>query len=474
MKICIPEKLDLDWLEEEARPEEHIKHYKRDKLAYILHLINYVRTNDKRLRYANQFVPLSTKLLQKQGIHNYKDYITLLEQAGVIEIYRSYVVGGKSMEYRLKDCYATGIVPYEIQDSTFARRLSIEFIKLQKGKRNYPYLKKWFNPKLEINSEVARNFLQEELRIKQAYPYLQDEDEEGIKDPSAQYNSACVNLIRFENKDYDFFTVDRFGRRFYSILTNTPGILRNALSYDGKQLISIDISNSQPFFSILLFRKAFWVEMSQKRNFRKVISQILRNNKFNNLSIMLETIEETLGMPDVQRFTDLVCKGEFYKYFEQEYIKATGKCHRDKKELKSEMFLVLYSENGYIHKPGSEGKDLFKQLFPNVYNLFQIIKNGNRRLLPQLLQMIESDMILNEVCGCISRNYGITIFTIHDSIATTSEHVQLVKTAMCERISAKMGVIPPLKEETWEVSNLDKELSRLHSLIGEPDTNIVL
>ena len=122
---------------------------------------------------------------------------------------------------------------------------------------------------------------------------------------------------------------------------------------------------------------------------------------------MLQTIAGSLAALDVQRYIDLVVNGEFYEEFEKEYIKEYGVPHFSRAELKAEMFLVLFSDNRFIGQHNTKGRDLFKKLFPNVYAVFKMIKKGDKTLLPLLLQRIESDIMLNDICAVIEEKRKI-------------------------------------------------------------------
>jgi hypothetical protein len=48
----------------------------------------------------------------------------------------------------------------------------------------------------------------------------------------------------------------------------------------------------------------------------------------------------------------------------------------------------------------------------------------------------------------------VPVFTIHDSIATTTEHVEWVKGIMQEELTNAIGIPPTLKEEQWNLSQV--------------------
>lgn len=67
---------------------------------------------------------------------------------------------------------------------------------------------------------------------------------------------------------------------------------------------------------------------------------------------------------------------------------------------------------------------------------------------------MESEIILHRCCKRIweEDNHQVPVFTIHDSIATTIEHVEYVQTVMREELTKAIGIAPTLKIEQWVVT----------------------
>jgi hypothetical protein len=462
MKIYIPENFDFDAFETFSHAETLIKGYKRDKAAYILHLLSYIPMIDSRYQQVGQLVPLYSKILQARIGNYYLHYLNCLGAAGIIETDNHYIPREKSRWYRLSHVFSLALKEYTISDYSFKRNLE-DFYKEQSRKEvyKYPNLIQWFNEKLEIDSEACFNFIFKDYLIKKEHPHLRSRDEQGYKDPQVQYKCASLCIHRFIDQDFIGFIVDPSGFRFHSLLTSARKVLRNAITYEGKQIQSLDIKNSQPYFSILLFRPEFWLKEEKNKRYKKLFNQIYKNNNIYNSSIMFTTIEQMLCQPDVQRYMDLVKEGKLYEFFIEQFQKRFNICY-DRDAIKRELFSVLFSKNS----TGNKGKKLFKELFPAVDGLFRIIKTGKNNALALLLQRIESDVILEDICKQISKEYPhIPLFTIHDSIATTSDHLDLVQTILLERCIARIGVPPKVQREAWCLENLQKELTLLESKI---------
>jgi len=176
---------------------------------------------------------------------------------------------------------------------------------------------------------------------------------------------------------------------------------------------------------------------------------------------MLVLDEESLerqGKRDVGCFRQKVAEGRLYEYMEEEIFKAKGKYFKDRRELKSMMFSVLYSGNQFIGQPEAESKRIFRDLFPNVYEVFRLIKKNNKILLPILLQAIEAKLILNNIARRFCKNKpSVPIFTIHDSIVCPIGYEFFVKKIMEEETLKCIGILPRLKFEYWNPKNVNSE-----------------
>lgn len=63
--------------------------------------------------------------------------------------------------------------------------------------------------------------------------------------------------VDYINTKTFFFKVDAIAGRVHTNITNLSRDLRCFLNYEGKQLINIDISNSQPFLFNILIQEFF-------------------------------------------------------------------------------------------------------------------------------------------------------------------------------------------------------------------------
>src|SRR5690554_4891500 len=154
MRIFIPENLDIDQLMHDHPANFKKYKCKRDKLLYIIHLINALPLYNKDLLF-HGFVPLNATLLQDK-ISNYKEYIDyLVHDLKIMETDNQYVPSFKSKGYRLIEKYKTPIKAVEVVDFTFHKKLKIEKNNRASSVTHLKYLTKWFDDKLKIDIDYV-------------------------------------------------------------------------------------------------------------------------------------------------------------------------------------------------------------------------------------------------------------------------------------------------------------------------------
>jgi hypothetical protein len=170
---------------------------------------------------------------------------------------------------------------------------------------------------------------------------------------------------------------------------------------------------------------------------------------------MLAKKSEMLDSSDLQRYSELVQKGLFYEYMETEIARITGTGYASRKRIKATIFQVLFTDNRFIGQEEAYPKRIFKELFPTVYEVFSLVKRNDKTDLPRLLQRIESHIVLLIITKRIAQERrGLPIFTIHDSIVTTTGNEGYVQNVMAEEMEKAIGIAPQLSIEHWNPENL--------------------
>ena len=313
-------------------------------------------------------------------------------------------------------------------------------------------------------------------------------------------NINKIGIKRIEGVIKDFEARrDSTSNRLHSPLTVLKKDFRKFLRLSDNLLGQIDIKNSQPFFSLQLCQEKFWTDYrflieqyfsTQKeieiigKNETKIKKenksrQILEKHGFHeqrkrNLTIKLINIEDilrnlkTINQNELKRYEKLVLEGKFYdhlidicnneansEFFSRPLIRD------DVKEL---MFYIFFSSNYYnleteiLKIDGKEKefvwkipKHIFGNEFPSIYKLFKLIKRHNKSRLPLILQRIESYAVLDKIYARIKNEYPtIPLLTIHDSMVSTVENLDLIKKIMEEEIFKFTGYTPNLKKEIWQ------------------------
>ena len=172
---------------------------------------------------------------------------------------------------------------------------------------------------------------------------------------------------------------------------------------------------------------------------------------------------------DFNQYKDIAANGKMYETM-AEICQDSLQKPINRKEAKILMFYLLFSSNQGQHDDViiNQMKSIFSsELFPKVAELFKLIKHKYKNVnngkqhnrLACLLQSIESEIILYRCCKRIWKESSrqIPVFTIHDSIATTIEHVEYVKKVMEEELFKAIGVLPTLSIEHWNLSKVENK-----------------
>ena len=286
LTVFIPENLDLDNLIEE-HPPTGIKAFDKDKLAYIINLINYLPTTKKDYDYNENegYVCINKQILQSQ-IHDYRKYINYLSNCGIIFESTFYIPGQKSQGLCLYPEYAyMKVREYKITRYTLIKAIlkpsqkHIPMSKCEIGEHELFYILRWWETKkLSVDDYAAKKFLNDKLeKDKLAFKerYHSDDYEAiqkqnlskkknyriKIKYPIYQYNSAFMTMSRLQTQgDFYLFKKDETAGRVHTILTQLPKTLRQFITYNGKNLVSIDLRNSQPLLATILLKENLFLE----------------------------------------------------------------------------------------------------------------------------------------------------------------------------------------------------------------------
>ena len=457
------------------------QYFDKDRLIYIIGLISSIPARNKDSITEDGYVPINSKLI-RNAFKDYHPYLDYLIRTGVLCTDGQYIQGEKSKGYKFTEQYANVLlkrydypafqgkveaIPQEVyseENGTFITNTI---------SKDYPYLSHWYlTQKLHIDKQAAISYAQDLMQYKlrqgiQSWDINKDKTNGSAtvrKHPLSQYQAALYNINSIDIGDYKV-SIDTHVHRLHSAITNIQKDYRNFLTYDGQALASIDIKNSQPYLACALLNPMFWhVNNELSLSLYSLPEDIQRSITSVALPLEMEKFFDKHSNDDFTPYKEVVANGRMYETI-VEICQSHLQNPISRDEAKVLMFHLLFSSNQGKHDNATINhmKHIFSiELFPPIAQLFKIIKHRYKGIpakkqhnrLACLLQSIESEIILHRCCKRIWEEYNhqVPVFTIHDSIATTVEFVEYVKTIMEEELTKAIGITPTLEIEQWVVT----------------------
>ncbi|MBL1223288.1 hypothetical protein JET18_20775 [Chryseobacterium sp. L7] len=434
LTFYLPQNLDIDKVLQDNPPQFN---YGRDKLVYILNLIYALPARKKKsIENYNGFTPVSKTILGST-IKDYRDHINYLKEQGIVEE-DNYIPDKKCGGLRFTHVYRQHLKPVEITSWTLIKNI----VYLRKNynselTNDLIFLKKWFKD-IDVDIKAGKKYLKRQWK--------EDFKSENSQNAILKYNSRLLPIEQLCTKENPLFFVDKTAGRLHTYITQLKSELRKFLKWKGKLLCSIDISNSQPFLLQSLLNHNVYEECKMKEKLERI------NPKLD--TIMLGVLINSISKEeDVLLFKKIVSSGKFYEEFGK-ILKDNGEFEdisndNLRKEVKNITFSTLFSNNKAISY--SNYIRIFQAIFPNVYKVLKYVKKGQHNTLAIVLQSLEADLVLHKACKRIDMDKDhIPLFTLHDSIITTEENVEYVKSVLVHVMKENIGVKPNLKIERWE------------------------
>lgn len=432
--LFIPETLDIDRVLQNNPPTFK---YRRDAFVYILDLIYSIpaRKKDKLDTYTG-YTPINKAILGSI-IKDYRQYINYLKQQNIVEE-DSYIVGEKSQGLRFKLPFRSNLKPVVITDWPLIK--NINYLRLkdrtdEKATKNLHFLK---NGILQLDCDIEEaKLILEKLK--------QEELNKGLQNEDVRYNSRLLPILHLHsNKTLPLFIVDKTAGRLHTNITQMKKELRSCLWLNEKPLYAVDIVNCQPYLCLSILDIEFFDK-------NKIAERIIKFNPNVDVKALHRLIKRLSATDDVMLFKKIVTNGLFYEEFgelliKEGFVNNTGKSIRH--FAKGIIFTTFFNTNYAINY--NEAIKIFKKVFPNVYKIFGFIKRSKHNTLAILLQNLEADLILHGCCKDIhTKRAGISLITVHDSIATTRDNVLYVKNRMQRTFQENLGIAPKFKLEKW-------------------------
>jgi hypothetical protein len=449
--VIVPENLNLDQLFKDHKPKGFRPSI--DRLYYLVGLLAEIPARDRRIGQTREnpflgFIPLYSQIL-KPKIHNYQLYLEYLIAAGVIECDNQYIVGGKSKGYRLSSNYRTAGRLQSINETSLLGDTRNHKDSLQNDhhvSNQLGYLRD-----IKIDSDAAMAYL-----ISSRTRDINSSPNAKRGEIHIKYNSHLAMLKNFV--EHDFYIVkDKFSGRLHSNLTNLKSEYRQFLTFKNSELAAIDLSNTMALSALSLLRLDFYSDdHSDLATFKNINPETLYDLKFFDISsdkylysIMCGTYKTPAIEEEFTDFTNAVTSGKFYETMAAHFHEHYG-LHYSIEQIKNLMFLVLYCRPDESRESILFKKLIFDDLYPTIGRILDGWRNLAANNLPMLLQRIEAHIFLDCMLPKITEKCGdIPIFTVHDSIVTLVDFVDVVEETMHEVIREKTGVSCYLKTELW-------------------------
>ncbi|WP_164102242.1 hypothetical protein [Candidatus Laterigemmans baculatus] len=384
------------------------------------------RIFDRQVMY-REFVPVKRKHISPVFIPQdaYKPVRNFLIESGQVECDGYYTAGNKSFGYKLAEHLLQEPSTVVLAKKSVLRHKLTKYHekmkRLQSFQPVHQHLRGWLE-RLEIDRDAAVDFLD----------YRRQQEEWGApsellaKKSQQRYLHAHASVTRIADGDF-FFVGDKKYGRLHSNVTNLETELRPFLRLEGRQLVNIDIANSQPLFLCVL--------MGRYRG--DLVSHCEVGKKSEDLDLVASLLTE----PDVREYARLCQNGRIYEEL------ADGKVG-SRREVKESFFAeVLFGDTR--GKRGSRQLREFTRRFPTVRMVIDEVKRRDYRHLAHTLQRVESGFVLHRVCKRLADEHpGVPLFTIHDSIMTLPGFVNIVRDVLIEEFNC-LGLSPMLRKESY-------------------------
>lgn len=385
-----------------------------DKMLYVIAEIHRVSLkvyfeDEKGVELTHLHSKFLKKNLGRSGGITYKQVIDYLLLVDLIDVDESYKISNYSKGYGIKNRNKLFHV-YQVE---------LKHWKPKPRKGSLETKPDGLNLLSAIRDNIAR------VDIDWSYVELANMNETSMYAvTSALYNlnSSTKRYGRssaFPKKIKDIYlTEDDYGRLHHN-LTGIGRKYRPALTVDGEDIYSTDLSASQMYFGIKGL-VGYAKMKANKKNWEDVCKKL----------------------PDVPEYIDTVLNGQFYNAI-NEFLEFTPE---ELKANKIKTLMPIFSKKDPKRK--TKYLKALEAKFPTFLAFINTKKKNDYADAARFLQREESTIMIEKVCGRLT-DLGIWFVPVHDCILSKQCDLATVKQIIEEECEAYNGYKPHMKTSNW-------------------------
>jgi hypothetical protein len=368
------------------------KYYEREGVALRIH-----PNTDKAKEDPNQRIGTLSWYFGGE-VKKVSNMVHSLIEWQIIDLYKEAEIGESARRYKLSERFGDSKIKthsLHLKDGKFVEKL------LQHQNRNSPLVQAVLNTYENhvTLSEEGFRYLEAKYSRFAIIGHVAEAHRQGWFNENREALSEGLRSVIIDPADASLFML--FSRSFYASISPKNGRLnhnltslkrehRKYLLINGNHMHEIDISNSQPTFSIPVIR---------------------------------QKISETNGScfsEDMLHYEALCCTCTYYEAIAKE-AGIDISTHEGRAKFKEDLYAqVFYCKNNNWNTPIQVA---FRSLFPNVYRAIWKLKVGGHQKFALCLQEMESRLMIEYVYQRLV-NEGRTVLPLHDAIYCPDEETK--------------------------------------------------
>lgn len=269
-------------------------------------------------------------------------------------------------------------------------------------------------------------------------------------------NSWQYAIDELKAGNFRDFIPDDYGYRVHTAFSQLKREFRCMVTYNGEQLVEVDIKNSQLYFMVYLLNGRNWNirgESDEKtRKIWKGITTPTIDNKhpYTHTIMFLKSLESKYSKGFHEHdFVRSVTEGTLYESIMEKLMLSAGgtaklSWYNNRDDVKKVLLMQLFADrwkhaNSLFNCNSLPVWKTFETLYPDIGKIIREVKADYFKHISMLLQRIES-MAVFGVCEHLFRHFpDVPYFTIHDCIVTMERNALTVKAVMEKCITDFIG-----------------------------------